>query len=226
MTAQELLDSVYTTYRGKAQSRTPVWGTDKANIVLSIANRKQREWATDPRNKWNSLFENRTAGTVSVSTLTYDLDEDFNLPSDFARIIRTDDSITDYPIVKVQQRNQFEQCFYISGREPKTISFAQAIDSGLASGTLYVPGYFIPEAMTAATDGISVDDPNWLVYVTASELARNDPAKDDQFASLIGMANELYRKMSDANNDTGFLQPNNIVNNMPQIVTDASEEWA
>lgn len=225
MTAQELLDNAYTVYKGKIASRTPVWGSDKANIVLSIANRKQREWATDPRNKWNSLFENRSAGTISTSTLTYDLDEDFNLPSDFARIIRTDDSITDYPIVKAQQRNEFAQALYISGRDPKTISFAQAIDTALASGTLYVPGYFIPDPIVNATDVIAVDDPNWLVYIVASELARNDPAKDADFSTLVGMANDIYTKMSNANNDVGFLQPNSVATNMPAM-GEQIDDWA
>lgn len=231
MTAQEFLDATYLAYRGKTQSRTPAWGTEKADIVIDIGNRKIREWATDPRNKWSSLFSNTALGTTvdaNTPVLTYNLAATFFQPSDYARIVKTDGSTVDYPIVKAQQRNTINgQALYISGSNPKTITFAQTIDTGLHGGTIYVPGYTIPSSITSASDTIPVDDPNWLVYIVASELARNDPAKDDQFASLVGMANDLYRKMSDANNDVGFLQPNTVVNNMPQIGQYSEQEsWA
>lgn len=227
MTAQELLLDAYRAYRGKIDSRAPAWGTDKANTAISIANRKIREWATDPRNKWNSLFEIRAlSATVDTDTPTntYNLATDFYLPSDFAKIVKTDGSYVEYPIIKAQQRNVLSQCLYIHGSNPKKITFAQTIDTALNDGTIYVPGYYIPSSLSASTDVVPVDDPVWLVYIVAAELARNDAAKDDQFPNLQGMANDLYRKMSDANNDTGFLQPNTIVTNMPQVSTD-TDDW-
>lgn len=224
MLASALLNSIYEAYRGKISSRTPAWGSDKGNLAISIANRKQREWCTDPRNKWNSLFEIRSIGTIATATDTYDLDDDFYLPSDYAKIIKTDDSIVEYPIINAQKRNTEAQALYIHGN-PKQITFAQTIDSGLASGTLYVPGYYLLADLIASTDTVLVDDPYWLVYATAAELARNDPAKEDNYPSLVGMANELYSKMSNANNDTGFLQPNTIVSNMP-VLGDQTESWS
>lgn len=218
MIASDFLLDVYRAYRGKIDSRAPAWGSDKANVAIDIANRKQREWATDSRNKWNSLFEINSVGTVDTNTLTYDLDDTFFLASDYAKIVKTDGSYVEYPIVKAQQRNAPSgQALYIHGSDPKKITFAQAIDAGLDAGTLYVPGYYIPADITASTDTILVDDPSWLVYITASELARNDPAKDSEYPGLVGMANECYTKMSNANNDVGFGQPNTIVNFMPSL---------
>lgn len=293
MLAQEFLDNTYLCYRGKIQGRTPTWGTDKANIVIDIGNRKIQEWGTDARNKWNSLFETsaqseigtvttagsttltgtgtfftdylvgdkitvngeteRTIDTITSDTvltvtvaftttasslaftrstivdttndLTYKLNRRFFQPSDFAKVVRTDSSIVEYPIVKAQQRSIVDQALYVHGLAPKKITFAQKIDSGLDGGVLTVPGYYSPAPILLPTDVIPVDDPNWLVYITASELARNDPAKEDNFPTLAGMANDIYRKMSDANNDTGFLQPNNIVNNMPSIGDQTGESW-
>lgn len=226
MTNQELLDNVYQVYRGKIQSRTPAFSSDKANIVLGIANRKIREWATDPRNKWNSLFAITSVDTIDVNTLTYDLPATFWQPSDFAKVVKTDDSYVEYPIAKAQQRNAISgQVAYVHGLNPKQITFAQDLDAGLDGGTLYVAGYSIPASMTASTDVVPVDDPNWLVYIVASELARNDPSKEDSYPSLVGMANELYTRMSNANNDVGFLQPNSVINGMPQISTDLDEDW-
>lgn len=228
MTAATLLNSIYEAYRGKISSRTPAWGTDKANLAISIANRKQREWCTDPRNKWNSLFEIRAVSPVldvtTTPTYTYNLATDFHLPSDFARIVKTDDSIVEYPIVKAQQRNVESQSLYIHGTNPKKITFAQTVDTGLEGGTLYVPGYYLLADLSLSTDVVKVDDPFWLVYATAAELARNDPSKEDNYSNLVGQANELYTRMSNANNDSGFLQPNSIVTNMPQVSI-GTDDW-
>lgn len=293
MTGQQLLDNTYTVYRGKIASRTPAWGSDKANVLLNIANRKIQEWATDPRNKWNSLFltsapdETGTVATAGTTTLTgtgtyftdyrvgdtllvegetvrtiatitsdtvltvtvafsttassltftrstivdnavnsYNLHRRHFLSSDYARIVKTDDSVVEYPIVKAQQRNVIDsQASYVHGLNPKTLTFAQDLDTGLDAGELFVPAYYTPVAISASTDIIPVDDPNWLVYSVASELARSDPSKDDQFPILAGMANELYVRMSNANNDVGFLQMSNVVNNMPQVSVDF-EDWS
>lgn len=291
MTGQELLNEIYAAYRGKVQSRTPSWGSDKANVAIAIANRKQREWATDSRNKWNSLFETTapnepgtvtTAGTVTltgsgtnftdyevgdtvtvegetvrtIATITsdtvltvtvafsttgsaltftraiivntpdqtYSLPRTLFLPSDYAKVVKADDSSFEYPIVKAQQRNT-EQCIYIHGLNPKKATFAQTIDTGIDGATLYVPGYYIPSNIVASTDLVAVDDPSWLVYITASELARNDPAKDDQHPTLVAMANECYLKMSNANNDAGFGQPNSIANLMPTLGDQTEDNW-
>jgi len=292
MTGQELLDNIYIKYRGKIQSRTPAWGSDKAVLTLNIANGKIREYATDPRNKWNSLFEVAaqnepgTVATTGTTTLTgtstfftdynvgdtilvsgetvrtiatitsdtvltvtlafsntasgktftrstiidtattsYNLSRKFFSSSDYAVVTKTDGSFIEYPIIKAQQRNILNQATYVHGSNPKKITFAQTIDTGIDAATLTVPGYYMPDEITLATDIVPVDDPNWLVYIVASELARNDPAKDDQFPTLVGMANDLYGKMSNANNDTGFLQLNSVVNNMPQVSDGPDVDW-
>lgn len=292
MTGQELLDEIYIAYRGKVQARTPTFSSDKGTVAINIANRKIQEFATDPRNKWNSLFEIAsqnevgtvaTAGTVTLTgtgtfftdynvgdtilvsgetvrtiatitsdtvltvtvafsttasaltftrntiidtaTTSYNLSRKFFAPSDYAVATKTDGSFIEYPIIKAQQRNILNQSTYVHGSNPKKITFAQTIDTGIDAATLTVPGYYIPDEITLATDIVPVDDPNWLVYIVASELARNDPAKDDQFPTLAGMANDLYTKMSNANNDTGFLQMNTIVNNMPQVSDGPDVDW-
>lgn len=292
MTGQQLLNEIYTKYRGKIASRTPAFGSDKSNVAIAIANSKIQEWATDPRNKWNSLFDTvapnepgtvattattaltgtstyftdynvgdkiivsgetvRTIATiasdtsltvtvaftntasaktftrstiVAVATTSYKLPRRLFQPSDFARVVKTDASYVDYQIIKAQQRSvPSGQSTYIHGLNPKKITFSQTIEAGLAGGTMTVPGYYIPAELVDSTDVVPVDDPVWLVYITASELARNDPAKEDQFPILAGMANELYSRMSNANNDVGFLQSNTVVNNFPVVGTEI-DNW-
>jgi hypothetical protein len=228
MNGQSLLNDVYLVYKGKIASRTPAWGSDKANVVLSIANRKIREWSTDPNNKWNSLFEIRALTPVIDTTTpvtTYNLATDFYLPSDYARVVRTDSSVTEYPIVKAQQRDIETQSLYIHGFNPKKVTFSQTIDTGLNGATLYIPGYYKAAELALSTDVVPVDDPNWLVYAVAAELARNDAAKDTEYPNIMGMANDLYKKMVDANNSVGFLQPNSINYNMPGLGDATGDDW-
>lgn len=227
MQVTEFMNQVYYAYRGKGASKTPVAGSEKYNTALAIANRKIKEWATDPNNKWASLFEVRTIDTVDATTptYTYDLPADFFSASDFAEIIKTDGSKLEYPIVLPQRRNLYNQALYVSGRNPHKITFSQTIDSGLNGGTLKVAAYYIPADLVNPTDVIPVDSPEWLIYATAAELARNDAAKDDQFPNLVGIANDLYRKMVEANNMAGFMQDNIVDNGMPVIGLGSTDDW-
>lgn len=225
MLASELLDEIYAAYRGKTVDRTPAWSEAKAVRAITIANRKIREWATDPNNRWASLFSVNDVGTIDTATFTYDLDDTFFMPSDYALVTKTDDTNVQYPIVPPQRRDQYSQALYISGFDPKTITFAQTIDAGLDGGTLKMPGYYIPDPLSAEGSFVPVDIPEWLVYVTASELARNDAAKEDQVANLVGQANDLYRKMIDNNNGGAFLQGLTIVNNMPNVGSSSDYDW-
>ncbi|MDP4227898.1 MAG: hypothetical protein Q8910_16160 [Bacteroidota bacterium] len=216
MKAQDLIQLAYTAYRGKAASKTPTWGSDKANIALEIANRKQREWANDTKQSWKSLFDIKNVGVVSTLTFTYNLDDTFIKPAKSFQIVTTTGNIIEVSLTKPQNSEQGK--IYISGMNPKKATFGGTyIDSYLDGGTLKAHGYYIPSDMVNNTDLVSVDNPDWLVYATAAELARNDAAKDDQLANLMGMANDLYTKMIDANNDLGFGQANTVPYDMPQI---------
>jgi len=223
MTGQELLIQAYIAYRGKGQSRVPAWGTEKANTAISIANRKQQEWARESFHRWNSLFSIKTVGTIDTAQDTYALPAGFMGNSDFAKVTKTDGSKIEYPVVLPQQRDQFDQALYILG---SNIVFAQDIDTGIDGGTLKLAAYYMPEDIVEATDPVAVDDPNWLVYALAAELARNDPARDDQVGNLVAQANDLYQKMIVNNAFSGYLQPNRIETNMPTIGSNLDENWA
>jgi len=285
MIASDLIADAYTIYRGKGASKTPVFGTEKSNTALSIANRKQREWARDSNQTWVSNFRSDltafaqpgTVATTATTTLTgtstyftdyavgdtivvsgetvrtidtitsdtsltvtvafsntassltftrrpiittgvqeYSLHRNFFVPSDKITVTTSTQDVT-FDFAKPQARDMAD--IYISGRSPKMLTFYNDIESTsqIVGGTLKVPGYFIPDDLAAATDEVSVDDPEWLAYAVAAELARNDPAKDSEFGNLISMSNDLYRKMINANNAIGFLQNGTIPNNMPQI---------
>lgn len=284
MIVSELVENSWLCYRGKGASKTPTVGTEKYNIVLSIANRKTQEWAKDPKQTWASNFAPQSPhepGTVSTSgvdvtgvgtyftdyrvgdTLTiggetrtidaitsdtaltvsvaystfsgvrftrhtiiatgvteYSLHRLFYTPSDSAIVTITTQDVY-YNYTPPQQREVGG--VYIYGRSPKQLVFYTEPSTQVVGGELKVAGYYLPDALSAATDLVAVDDANWLVYAVAAELARNDPAKDAEFGNLIGMANDLYGKMVAANQYLGFNQANTISYDMPLI--GGSEEW-
>lgn len=281
MNAETVLARAWRVYRGKGATKTPTWGSEKANLVLLIMNQKQEEWAHDPDQTWASNFGPyapdevgtvSTLGTVvtgtdtyftdyqegdtitvsgevreidtivsdtsltvtsAFSTLTnqaftrqtivksgvkeYSLNRRFYTPSDSITITTTLQDVY-YNFVKPQLRSNGG--VYIYGRQPKKLVFTSDPSTQVVGGELKASGYYAPAEMVNSTDLVSVDDPNWLVYAVASELARNDPAKDTEFGNIIGMANDLYSKMVKANIYLGLNQSNSVPYAMPTIVED------
>lgn len=223
MTASDLLNRVWRAYRGKGATKTPAWGSEKANLVLDIANQAQEEWAKDSNQAWSSLFNIVEVDTIDTSVFTYELPVNFMTPSDYFLLDKTDGSRIELPLIKPQQR---DGQLYISGSNPKKVTFSCTnIDTTYNGGSLKAPAYYMPASITDSTDVITVDDPNWLVYATAAELARNDAAKEDQYPNLLGKANDLYKKMIDANNNVGFMQGGKVLSNMTQL-GDLTEDWS
>ncbi len=212
--SQLVIDS-YVAYKGKVAS-APASGTEKYNRIVNIANRKQREWAQDSAIDWPSRYEIRTVGTLATNTQTYDLDDDIMRASDFVQLISATNQKQYIGIVKPQQQMRYIKGAYITGFNPKQLTFIQTIDSNYAGYSIKLPCFTMPTDMTIATSTVAIDDPQWLVYAVAAELARNDNAKEEQYGNLIGQANDLYQKMLNDAQVNSFSQPNGVVNNMPQ----------
>lgn len=206
MTLNELVAEI--NYAHKGNSKVLAEGSDKWNRTVSILNRKRREWATDATTEWNSLFEIRSAGTFST-TQTVELDDDIHKLSDFIFLGDLSTSTWKrYDVVSPQRRGEYSEAVYVSGN-PKVLTFIDIIpatDSWIGS-TINVPCYIVPEDLTLGSEDVLIDSTEWLIYATAAELARNDPAKDDQFSNLMGMANDLYQAMKDNNNVAPYGQP-------------------
>lgn len=207
-------------YAHKGNNRAPTEGSDKWNRTLAIANRKVREWAADSNTAWNSLFEEDDIGTFST-TQAYPLSAGTQKLSDFV-YLRDGTREMAFNVVAPQRRAEFTNAVYVSGN-PKTLTFTDAIaaDHPFIGADIIVPCYKVPTALTAGTDTVRIDSTEWLTYAVAAELARNDPAKDDQFSNLIGMANDLYQQMKDNNNVAPYAQPFDI----PVEVTTTGESW-
>lgn len=203
MTLAELVEAAHIAYKGNL--RVPAVDTDKYKIYVSIANRKQRSWAADVYTNWASLYREETIDTIAANTLEYSVDSDIIKPAEFA-YIRKDGVLRTFNIIKPEKRHlQNENAVFLSGN-PVTATFISQPSTEYVGGDLVLPAYYFPDELERPNDEIAVDDPEWLILSLASELARNDYAKDDQFATLAGQANDVYIKMKMANDSLSFMQ--------------------
>lgn len=129
---------------------------------------------------------------------TYSVHRSLLNPSDTVFVSTTDQDLK-YVIGKPQERSRYMNEVYLSSMNPQLITFYDTIttanNSQLIGGELKIPGYYVPDDIGASTDIIPVDDPYWLVYAVASELAFNDITYSDKAPDLNAKANNLYNQM-------------------------------
>ena len=231
---QGFIQQVQIAYKGN--SNWPLPGTAKYLMYVAIAHRLQAEWAMDANVLWNSLFSEVTdTGTIQPTVQTYPLDSNVYYLSDSIYIVDTDGNNTEYRVVHPNARNDNsgdnigytggdlgQPLVYLTGSASYqgsnlTLNFVtpfQTTTNGIVTtssdvgGAIEFGAYLLPNDLKNPNDSVLVDDPFWLVWQTASELARNDPSKQDQVPNLTGMANDAYTKMVTANQGNSYEQPN------------------
>lgn len=223
------VQQVWLAYKGN--NKWPAAGTDKYNRILMVANRKIRELSNDGNRNWRFFWQQVnladdeyptiTAGVQAYGFEPNDASIEVIKPAESVYIDNSDgDQIAVFTIVDPQKRNLYSNnvCF-ISGQNPLILNFAGEITAtdSIVGGTIRVPVYGRPAALSAEDDVIPLPEPEWLVYETAAELARNDPAKATQFPNLQGKANDMYDKLVAQNDINSFDQPNRAEPRMPQI---------
>lgn len=163
-----------------------------------------------------------TRRPIVTSDKEYTLHRDLMTPSDKVTVTTTQDFT--YNLAKPQARTTSD--VYISGRNPKKLTFYKDIDTSIIGGELKVPGYYHPAPLVNETDIIAVDEPVWLVYVVAAELCRNDPAKETQLANLVGMANDVYSRMIVSNEKLGSPEARIVASEVPQVSPALEDTWS
>lgn len=218
MIVSELFDQINAAYRG-TDDDAPVSGSVDYTLWLNTTNRKINEWARDGKNTWQSLFDIREVGTVAFGTQTYDLDDQILVPADEVTITTLTDNILCYKISKPQERTRYIKSAYVSGIDPQKLTFPVTFPStsDAIGGTINLAAYFIPDDLTASTDTILVDDPYWLVYAVASELAFNDLTYESKYVDLNTKANTLYAQMSSNNRRGSNDNPRQARTNVERI---------
>lgn len=178
-------------------------GDKKYEKIVAIANLKIDEWAREA--DWRSLYDPKyQVGTISA-TDTYELDDEVEKVTagfgDYV-IVRKDGRDIHFQTVAPEKLKMYDQGDYcaVVGRN---IVFNREFtaDDPAFGGAILAPVKLRPEKLTSASSTVPVDDPNWLVKVTAAEWTRNDKVRQDQYPNLITEANALMENMKEANDE-------------------------
>lgn len=149
------------------------------------------------------------ATIIKTADSTYNVHRSFIAPSGQAYVTKTDNTNTYFNIIKPEEMNTTLREVYLEGHHPTALTFSDTIAStdDIVGGTLFLPGYYMPDDMSAATDILPIPDPNWAVLATASEIAFADITYEDKAADLNAKANALYRQMVTKNRKGTYGNP-------------------
>lgn len=222
MTLQEAITRINYALRG-IDDDAPSEGSDEATYWTSVLNRKKDELFQDVTKLWQITYENRDLGTISADAIPeYTLDDDFLAPSNDPYIITLNGGRTDVPLVhpdEIDRKHHLNRA-YLAGN-PLTLFFANEITAtdNIFGGTLYLPGYYLPDDVSSFNEDLVAPDPNWLVMSTAAEIAFNDIIYEDRSEGLNAKANNLYRLMVFKNRKGTYNNPRTIPWNVRPIRT-------
>ncbi len=153
---------------------------------------------------------------IDEADSTYNLHRSFLSPSDRLFVLTTDSDKVFLDVVKPQARDYINRQVHISGENPQILTFTEDITSteNIVGGELYVPGYYMPDDVSAATDILPLPDPNWGVMAVAAEIAFNDIVYEDKSEALNIKANALYKQMDAKNRRGTYADPQRVPYNM------------
>jgi hypothetical protein len=159
---------------------------------------------------------------IAAGVQFYNLHRSLNNPSDQVVILTTDGVYRYIDYIQAGARNDVTRGAYISGENPKVLTINTTIQSteDIVGGELQVPGFYVPNDISAATDLLPFPDANWGVMATASEVAFNDVIYEDKAADLNRKANALYQAMAATNRKGEYARPRTIPYNMRNRILD------
>lgn len=201
MTTSEFVHACILKATGKAS--TLVSTDTKWVKIVGIGNRQIKKWETET--DWNSLYDpDYSIGTVTA-TDSFELDDEIRKISDNVedpvRIVydSTNNLYTDYRVVSADRLKSYPTGHYCA-QVGRTLKFNKAFVSTDTEfgGDIQVPVFLYAEELT--TNGeVPVDDPEWLVCMTAAEYVRNDVTKQNQYPNLVAEANAILDLMKETN---------------------------
>lgn len=202
MNVTELIAKANLAANGKATPLAPT--SPRYTQFLAIANMMQDDWLSEPGIQWQSRYERLSLGTITSDRV--DMDDDIyefsKREDDYITIISPTDpkSYAYFSLVSADElrRHQNTTTCAIIGDE---LVFAETFetDNSYYGGEVIVPVIMKLDPLVNPSDEVLVDDPNWLVYMTAAERVRNTVTKIGQFPALVQKANNLMIKMREKN---------------------------
>lgn len=209
MTLSEFLIRVSYALRGTDDDAPTIGDGGEGDYWVSLLNQKKDELYEDVTKNWTFSYGVESIGVVSASvTPSYDLPTSFialsgdgGAKNGGVYVITTDGNRLDIPVIQPERRNPDYREAFIAGFNPQKLYITNEIVAGeqIVGGTVYVPGYYMPEDIGSDADVIPFPDPQYAVYAVASEIAFNDITYEDKTADLSAKAGDRYEKMVNKN---------------------------
>jgi len=178
----------------------PTVGTMDYQKILTIANTYIDQWQDEPGVNWDSLYIRQQLTPTVTATDTFALHANIRKISqrdgDYVVITRsggTKDYYTVVPPDQLQEHSDSNACAQIGTNLVFASAFADADPQ--ANGTIKVPGYSAATAMTGDSSTVPVDNPEWLIYMTAAELIKDDEGKKTRLEYLQNLADKTMMRM-------------------------------
>lgn len=209
MTRDEFIQQAYLWAVGKATP--PTEGTNKHSVLLGTGNGFIEAWQNEQNTDWKSLYQRTVLTPLVTATDTFAIDplvvrKISTNKEDTVIVTATSGKTAEYAIVTPEQLNTYE---HVCARVGNNLVFSEAFESGseFIGGTITMPNFGFATKLTTDVSVVPVDQPMWLVYMTAAEFVRNnDYIKQNQYPNLISMANEVMKSMKLNNKATQVME--------------------
>lgn len=219
MTVAEALVDINYVLRG-IDDDSPTFGTEEASQWLAAINRIKRRLFRNSKVLFDETWSVKSLGTITASaTPSYNCDATLIAASDQVYAVDTNSKKIWYDMTTARRRPRTGRQFYLAGMNPKVLYCTNEIKSteDIVTGTLHLPGYYMPADVTTAGATIPFPDPDWAVMAVAAEIAFNDITYEDKVADLNAKANELYMQMVRNNRRNTYNTPKVIPTNVNRI---------
>lgn len=190
MLRDEFVQKTYQAAVGKPVA--PDSSNRKFLSIVLIANTLIPIWQNELNTDWESLKDEVTLPDPISTTDTY------ALPATVRKLSKR-------PLDKVVLTKIDGEKVYLNNssirKAGSNLIFGRTFDasSDLIGATITVKFYGFAPLLTSNVSVVKVDDPAWLIYMTAAEYARNDYIKQNQNPNLVAMANEVMKAMKHEN---------------------------
>lgn len=201
MIASEYIQLAY--QYGVGEATAPVDGEENYEILWNVSGPLIESWQNEKGTNWNSLWDRTNLAPLVTATDT------FAIPAKIRKISKEEDGIkivgpngsTCY--FTAVKPNQLWKGGNLCAQVGRTLKFAKPFDaaSPLIGGTISTAYYGYAAKLVDANSLISVDQPMWLVFMGAAELARNDYTKQNNAPGLVAQANEVMEAMKFENEE-------------------------
>jgi hypothetical protein len=187
-----------TILKATGELSTVSFGDSDYRKCVQLGNINIDKWAKET--DWNSLYDPGFDCGSITATDTFDLDDTIRAissePGDYVQIVKTDGNVVNYQTVPANELKRYSSGNYCA-RVSETLVFNKAFTSDDAEygGTLKVPAYLYAEHLVGKNDDVPVDDPNWLVAMTAADWTQTDLTLAQNRNDFLAEANDLMVAM-------------------------------